>query len=117
MVIPKTHALPFWAATLMLGCSSETTDGRGGAADLGAAAVDAGFFDMGVGEAPDAGFGADAGFEDSGVASLCPPEGPFGIRAGQQLPPLELRDCDGNTHNLHELCDAKASYTFVFAGW
>ncbi|MGB0589389.1 MAG: hypothetical protein ACPGU1_06905 [Myxococcota bacterium] len=47
----------------------------------------------------------------------CPPEGPFGTTPGESLTNAELRDCDGNTVWLHELCGADAAFFNLLAGW
>ena len=47
----------------------------------------------------------------------CPPEGPFGTTPGENLTNAELRDCDGNTVWLHELCGADAAFFNLLAGW
>lgn len=60
----------------------------------------------------------DAGEPDAGMMmGLCPPQGPFGANQGDTAPPLMLTDCEGNQHNLHDLCQKRASWFFVFAGW
>jgi hypothetical protein len=94
------------------------------------APTDSGIFDLGLadavgfadafidaGEWPDA-EPPDTGIEpDSGVLPLCPPQAPFGITNGSVLPPTILTDCDGNERTLQDLCDKKASWMFVLAGW
>jgi hypothetical protein len=47
----------------------------------------------------------------------CPPGAPFGTHPGENLTDVELRDCDGNTVYLHELCGADAAYFNLLAGW
>lgn len=47
----------------------------------------------------------------------CPPGAPYGTHPGENLTDLELRDCDGNTVYLHELCGADAAYFNLLAGW
>jgi len=53
----------------------------------------------------------------SGDLGLCPPTGGFGYSVGSVLPSVTLEDCDGNSHNLNELCERDAGWIFVFAGW
>jgi hypothetical protein len=53
----------------------------------------------------------------SGDTSPCPPTGGFGTSVGDVLPSVTLQDCDGNSHNLHELCERDAGWIFVFSGW
>ena len=84
----------------------------GSAADSGALPNDAGFAEDAMIVAADAMVVADAG-----VMSLCPPPGPYGRDEGDTIPPVRLRDCDGNWHSLHDLCARKASWFFVYAGW
>jgi len=95
-------------------------DSGGAPRDTGAVPVDSGFaIDMGFDE-PDAGFPVDTGPmlpPDGGVPSLCPPSGPFGNIVGDITVDLELPDCDGNMHRLHNLCGRKASWMFGMAGW
>ena len=52
-----------------------------------------------------------------GSRPLCPPMGAVGVQPGNVLPDLALEDCEGNVHRLHDLCAARASYLFVYAGW
>ena len=47
----------------------------------------------------------------------CPPVGPFGTTVGDYLPNVTLMDCDGNTHEINDLCGFNASWFFVFGGW
>ncbi len=47
----------------------------------------------------------------------CPPGGPFGTMPGETLTNVELKDCDGNTVFLHDLCGADAAYFNLLAGW
>jgi peroxiredoxin len=49
--------------------------------------------------------------------TTCPPTGPFGGDLGNQLPDLQLADCDGQTVSLHELCGANAGLIYHFYGW
>lgn len=71
-----------------------------------------------TGRAPDAGR-PDTGVDrpDSGLPPMCPPIEPFGVLAGDTLPPGALVDCDGNAFDLQGMCEKKASYMFHFAGW
>ena len=108
---------------LMLAPTLGCADGASSDADLRPDATPNGAPDMG-GAVPDTGFAMDTGasadaggMSDGGMAGLCPPSGPFGIMAGAQIPDVTLTDCDGNTRSLHELCEARASWMFVFAGW
>jgi len=106
------------------GSPAEEPTTPNGSPDSGAVA-DSGFFDasafdagsiMDAGTTPE----ADAGMADAGMTGggLCPPEaGPTGSRVGDLIPNLELRDCDGNLFNVHELCAARASHLFIMAGW
>ena len=64
-------------------------------------------------EGPDA---QDPG-PDSGIRLACPPAGPFGVQVGDDLPSGALVDCDGIPVDLQGLCEKKASWLFVFAGW
>lgn len=57
---------------------------------------------------------ADAGMMP---LAMCPPAGPYDTRVGRTLPNVILEDCEGNTHQLHDLCGKKASWFFVFASW
>ena len=47
----------------------------------------------------------------------CPPGAPFGTTPGENLTNVELKDCDGNSVWLHELCGADAAYFNLLAGW
>ena len=47
----------------------------------------------------------------------CPPEGPFGTRAGQTLRDYTLLTCDGDEVSVHDLCGNEASLLLGFAGW
>lgn len=58
---------------------------------------------------------ADAGMMPPGP--MCPPTGDEGARVGKTIPNVLLEDCDGNIHQLHELCGRKASWFFVHASW
>lgn len=55
--------------------------------------------------------------EDAAASAICPPVGPFGMRAGEISPDIELVDCEGVTHSLHELCDREVTWLFEFADW
>ncbi len=48
---------------------------------------------------------------------LCPPPGPHGNAIGDTLANITLSDCDGNSHDLHDLCEAPAAWLFLYAGW
>jgi hypothetical protein len=53
-------------------------------------------------------------------SSKCPalPAGKqAGLMTGQQLPPLTVKDCDGNDYALENVCGASATYLFVAHGW
>ena len=56
----------------------------------------------------------DSDFDDSGWAFA---PGGVGYGVGDVLPNLTLEDCDGNSHDLNELCERDAGWIFVFAGW
>ena len=77
----------------------------------------AGGADANPGSGPDATTDAGAMTPDAGMMALCPPQGPYGSRQDDTIPPVMLKDCDGNLHNLHDLCQKRASWFFVFAGW
>ena len=47
---------------------------------------------------------------------ICPPTGPFGVNTGDFLTDLELPDCDGNIHRLHDLCGARAGFVNLLSG-
>jgi|TARA_R110000824_G_C14843182_1_gene639227 hypothetical protein len=47
---------------------------------------------------------------------ICPPVGSFGVNAGDFLTDLELPDCDGNIHRLHDLCGARAGFVNLLSG-
>jgi len=73
---------------------------------------------------PDA-FGIDCGECGEGFKCIdsqckvwnCPPDGPFGTKEGQKITDMKLPDCDGNMHNLHDLCGAPAGYVNLLAGY
>ena len=47
-----------------------------------------------------------------------PPEGiTVGYKTGQQLPDLQVLDCEGNPHSLDEVCGASALWLFAPHGW
>ena len=48
--------------------------------------------------------------------AICPPKGPFGVDAGDTVTDLELPDCDGNMHRLHDLCGARAGFVNLLSG-
>ncbi|MEE2779417.1 MAG: hypothetical protein VYE15_02760 [Myxococcota bacterium] len=48
--------------------------------------------------------------------AICPPQGPFGVNAGDTITDLELPDCDGNMHRLHDLCGARAGFVNLLSG-
>lgn len=79
--------------------------------------------DGGASGPSDAARGSDGGHSDAGaadtgmMAALCPPPGPFGLAIGDRVPDVELTDCDGNTRTLHDLCEERAAWMFIFAGW
>ena len=47
----------------------------------------------------------------------CPPTGPTGAAEGDVITDLSFDDCDGVPHSLHGLCERRASWVFVFAGY
>ena len=47
----------------------------------------------------------------------CPPEGPYGAKIGETVLNIELKDCDGNTHSLQDLCGAPAGFFNLLAGY
>lgn len=106
-----------------MGCSDDQTGpspDEGLALDVGSGAADAAT--RADASAPDASSApdatADAGLlADAGPMAMCPPAAPFGVGVGDALPDIELSDCDGNVRSLHDLCEARASWMFVFAGW
>ena len=51
------------------------------------------------------------------LAALCPPPGPYGTAVGATIPALALPDCDGVMHDVHDLCERKAGWFFIFAGY
>ena len=71
--------------------------------------------------ASDSGDAPTDGGVDGGIAvnasSLCGTDVPTGNQVGQQFPSLELTTCDGQVQTLENLCEARASWMFVFAGW
>ena len=51
-------------------------------------------------------------------AATCPPGPPYGPSVGDTGADASLKDCDGNTVNLHELmCAGKATWILPFFGW
>lgn len=46
----------------------------------------------------------------------CPPEGPIGAESGAVAPDVELSDCDGELHSIHDLCELDAAWLFTFSG-
>lgn len=51
-------------------------------------------------------------------APMCPPStDDVGLELGQTIPDLSLLDCEGTPIDLHEVCDKKAAYFFVYADW
>lgn len=67
-----------------------------------------------AGQVVDAGHVIDAGMTPQ---FMCPPSGPFGTSVGSTTPDIQLPDCDGNMHTVHNLCAKKASWFFGMAGW
>ena len=47
----------------------------------------------------------------------CPPDGPYGLNVGDIAPDVTLKDCDGNSYSVHDLCDGAAAWIFGFTGW
>lgn len=116
---------------LLLACSgSSGGDGDGeGAGGAGATGGDAG---PGSGAAPGAGSGGGGGAGGSDAsgtggegtggtptlgAALCPAPDDVGYDLGQQLPSLEVFDCDGNAVSLDAFCGADALWIFAAHGW
>lgn len=66
------------------------------------------------GPEPEGGTAPDEVFDEEGT---CPPVEPFGTELGATIPDLELPDCDGNLHRVHDLCDREAAWIFSFAPW
>jgi hypothetical protein len=51
-------------------------------------------------------------------ASLCPPESEArGWKIGDTLPPLTLKDCDGQPYELNQLCGAQEMWLYAIHGW
>lgn len=95
---------------LTVGCGA-TADTPTPVLDAGATELtrDAGTRDAGT---------RDAGPRDGGhTGPVCPPAGPFGTAVGDTIPNATFRDCDGNFHTLHDLCETRAAWMFVYAGW
>jgi hypothetical protein len=90
---------------------SDTSTRDGGAASDGAAAIDAG-----AAMEVDAARAIDAATIDA-ATTLCPPAAPFGTEPGDVSADIELLDCDGNTHTLHELCETQVLWLFEYADW
>jgi hypothetical protein len=59
----------------------------------------------------------DASSGACGPAGLCPPQAPYGIEAGDTAVDVQLTDCDGVPHSLHDLCDKEAAWLFSYAHW
>mgnify|MGYP003307225167 CR=1 FL=1 len=51
------------------------------------------------------------------VPKYCPPNGPYGVMAGDTLTDAVVKDCDGNDVRIHELCGSKAGFFNLLAGW
>jgi hypothetical protein len=49
--------------------------------------------------------------------ATCPPEGPFGINVGDTMVDVELKDCDGKSYSLHDLCSYDGTWIFGYADW
>ena len=70
-------------------------------------------------------YGVECGGCDEGMACIdgacqvwnCPPPGPYGTEIGQTVLNIELKDCDGNTHSLQDLCGAPAGFFNLLAGF
>ena len=70
-------------------------------------------------------FGLECGGCDDGTKCIdgecqvwnCPPEGPFGTAIGDTVLNIQLKDCDGNTHSLQDLCGAPAGFFNLLAGF
>ncbi len=70
----------------------------------------------------DAGSPNDAAVPDDGgvviaPSSLCSTDLTTGNQVGDQFPALDLSDCEGRRQTLENLCEARASWMFIFAGW
>lgn len=125
-MLRTSRALALWPLLAACGDTTATLDSGGPASsdlgpqdlgitvDTGPARADLGFADGGEVDAS----APDSGVPDMGMANgLCPPQAPFGLRAGEVFPELRLPDCDGQLVNLHESCGRKAAYFFVYADW
>ena len=70
-------------------------------------------------------YGVECGGCDEGMACInggcqvwnCPPAGPYGAEIGQTVMDIELKDCDGNTHSLQDLCGAQVGFFNLLAGF
>lgn len=54
---------------------------------------------------------------DAGGGGLCPPTGTPKRALGEILPNASLRTCEGEVFELHQLCERKAAWLFVYADW
>jgi hypothetical protein len=54
---------------------------------------------------------------DGGSTALCPPSGTPKRALGEILPNASLRTCEGEVFELHQLCERKAAWLFVYADW
>ena len=59
---------------------------------------------------------ADGICEDS-VTVECPPKGPYGTNVNSIMTDIELKDCDGKSYSLHDLCAFNAAWIFGYAEW
>ena len=70
-------------------------------------------------------YGVECGGCNEGMACIdgecqvwnCPPPGPYGAEIGQTVMNIELKDCDGNTHSLQDLCGAPVGFFNLLAGF
>ncbi len=73
------------------------------------------------GAVPETGTGGDvdedAAGDETGGSELCPPSEPFGTKVGDVVEDVVLKDCAGSDVSWHELCDRKAAFVFLYAGW
>lgn len=113
-------------ALLLFACQVETSftendTAADAAEDTLSVALDAGGVDV---VEPDAGTGCIKGcgafeecVDDTCVPTYCPPQGPFGVMAGDTLLDAVVKDCDGNDVHIHEMCGKNAGFFNLLAGW
>lgn len=51
------------------------------------------------------------------LATICPPQPPFGLEKGDQVEPLEFLDAWGDTGTLHDHCGQPLTLVYHFYGW